>query len=84
MDVLSFTDTRARLKDVMDHVVEDHAPVIVTRARTESVVMVSLSDWRAIEATTRLLASPANAGRLRAAMAQLDAGRGTEREPIEA
>jgi antitoxin YefM len=83
MDVLSFTETRARLKDVMDRVVEDHAPVVITRQRAESVVIVSLADWNAMEETTRLLSSRKNAERLSEAIAQLDAGQGTEREPIE-
>jgi PHD/YefM family antitoxin component YafN of YafNO toxin-antitoxin module len=30
MDVLTYSDTRARLKEVMDRVVEDHTPVVVT------------------------------------------------------
>lgn len=83
MDVLSFTDTRQNLKDVMDRVVEDHAPIVITRQRAESVVMVSLSDWNAMEETARLLSSPKNAERLANAIEQLDAGRGTERELIE-
>ena len=48
MDVLTYSDTRAKLKDVMDRVVEDHAPVVVTRKRGEAVVMVSLADWNAM------------------------------------
>jgi len=83
MDVLTFTETRQNLKDVMDRVVEDHAPVVVTRQRGESVVMVSLADWTSLEETARLLSSPANARRLAEAIAQLDAGRGDERDLIE-
>lgn len=83
MDVLTFTDTRQNLKDVMDRVVEDHTPVVVTRQRGESVVMVSLADWNAMEETARLLSSPANAARLAEAIAQLDAGKGAERELLE-
>ena len=44
MDVLTYSDTRANLKDVMDRVVEDRAPVIITRQKAEAVVMVSLAD----------------------------------------
>jgi antitoxin YefM len=83
MDVLTFSDTRARLKEVMDQVVTDHAPVVVTRQKAEAVVMVSLSDWNSMEETVRLLSSPANAQRLAEAIAELDAGDGQEREPIE-
>jgi len=83
MNVLSYSDTRARLKEVMDRVVDDHDPVVITRRSGEAVVMVSLSDWQAMEATTYLLSSPANAERLRESIAELDAGKGVERELIE-
>jgi antitoxin YefM len=83
MEVLSFTDTRQNLKDVMDRVVKDHTPVVVTRQKAESVVMVSLADWNAMEETARLLSSPKNAERLIEAIAQLEAERGAERDLIE-
>jgi antitoxin YefM len=83
MDVLTYSDTRAKLKEVMDRVVEDRAPVLVTRKRGEAVVMVSLADWNAMEETLHLISSPANAQRLAAAIGQLEAGGGSERELIE-
>ncbi len=83
MDVLSYSDTRANLKEVMDRVVEDRAPVVITRQKAEAVVMVSLSDWNAMEETLHLLSSPANAARLHEAVRQLDAGSGTERDLFE-
>lgn len=83
MDVLTFTDTRQNLKSVMDRVVEDHTPIVVTRQKAESVVMVSLSDWNSLEETARLLSSPKNAARLAEAIAQLESRRGAERELIE-
>jgi antitoxin YefM len=83
MDVLTYSDTRARLKEVMDRVVEDRTPVVITRKRGEAVVMVSLADWSAMEETLHLVSSPANARRLTAAIGQLEASGGTERELIE-
>lgn len=83
MDVLTFTDTRANLKEIMDRVVSDHAPVVITRQKAEAVVMVSLADWTSMEETARLLASPANAQRLREAVAQLDGPGGVERDLLE-
>lgn len=82
MDVLSYSDTRANLKEVMDRVVEDHAPVVITRQKAEAVVMISLSDWSAIEETLHLLSSPANAARLREGVAELEAGGGSERDLV--
>ena len=83
MDVLSYSDTRAKLKEVMDRVVADRTPVVVTRRKAEAVVMVSLADWNAMEETLHLLSNPANAARLKAAVAQLDSGEGIERELIQ-
>ena len=80
MDVLSYSDTRANLKQVMDKVVDDRSPVVVTRQKGEAVVMVSLADWNAMEETLHLLSTPANAERLRAGIAQLDAGKGRVRK----
>lgn len=78
MDVLTYSDTRAKLKEIMDRVVEDHRPVVITRQKAEAVVMVSLADWTAIEETMHLLSSSKNAERLLAAIDQLDAGGGGE------
>jgi antitoxin YefM len=83
MDVLSYSDTRARLREIMDRVIADRAPVVITRQNAEAVVMVSLADWNAMEETLHLLSSPANAERLKGAIRQLDGGRGKEHELIE-
>ena len=83
MDVLSYSDTRANLKEVMDRVVDDRAPVVITRQKAESVVMVSLADWNAMEETMHLLSSANNAARVKSAIDQLDAGKGRPRELIE-
>jgi antitoxin YefM len=52
---------------------------VVTRQKAEAVVMVSLSDWNAMEETLHLLSTTTNAERLRASVRQLEAGRGVER-----
>jgi antitoxin YefM len=83
MDVLTYSDTRANLSEVMDKVVRDKSPVVVTRQKHEAVVIVSLSDWNAMEETLHLLSSPANAARLRDAIAALDAGKGETKDLID-
>lgn len=83
MDALSFSDTRANLKAVMDRVVADKVPVAITRRKAEGVVMISQSEWDSIEETLYLLQSPKNAKRLLESIAELDAGRGEEHELIE-
>lgn len=83
MDVLSYSDARANLKEVMDRVVDDKTHVIVTRQKAEAVVMVSLSEWNAITETAHLLSSPANATRLRRSIEQMEAGKGRKRELVK-
>ena len=80
MDVVTYSDARANLSGVMDRVIQDRTHVVITRQKAEPVVMVSLSEWNAIEETMHLLSTPANAERLRASIQQLDAGKGRERE----
>ena len=82
MDSLSFSETRANLKAVMDRVVADRVPVAIRR-RGENVVMVSQSEWEGMEETLHLLRSPANAKQLLEAIEGLDRGEGVERELIE-
>ena len=84
MDVLTYSDVRANLKDVMDRVVTDRTQIVVTRQKAEAVVMVSLDDWNAMQETMHLLSTPRNAERLRASMRQLDAGKGIERDLVDA
>lgn len=83
MDAISYTAARTRLKETMERVCKDHAPVIITRQNAPSVVMMSLEDYEAIEETLYLIRTPANAARLARSIADIEAGRVTERELLE-
>lgn len=83
MDAIPYTRLRSNLAREMDRVCEDHAPVIVTRKASSSVVMISLEDYEALEETSYLLRSPKNVRRLVEAIAELEAGGGTERKLVE-
>ena len=83
MDAISYTAARANLAKTMEKVCNDHTPIIITRKREAAVVMLSLDDYQALEETAYLLRAPANARRLLEAIAELEAGKGKERELIE-
>ena len=83
MDAISYTRLRSDLANQMDRVCEDHAPIIVTRKTSSSVVMISLDDYEALEETSYLLRSPKSARRLLESIAELEGGGGTERELSE-
>jgi antitoxin YefM len=80
MDAITYSAARANLASTMDRVCNDHEALIITRNGEQSVVMLSLEDFQAMEETAYLLRNPANAKRLMSAVAQLSAGQGVERE----
>jgi antitoxin YefM len=80
MDAMTYTTVRANLASAMDRVCDDHEALIITRNGEQSVVMLSLEDYKSLEETAYLLRTPANAKRLLAAAAQLNAGKGIERK----
>lgn len=83
MDAISYTAARANLAKTMEQVCNDHAPVIITRKREAPVVMISLEDYQAMEETTYLLRSPANARHLLESIAELETGKGIAQKLIE-
>ncbi len=72
--ILSVSEARKRLRELMERVTNDKAAAVITRRSGEPVVMVSLSEWESIQETQHLLRSPANARRLRAAIDAAETG----------
>jgi antitoxin YefM len=79
MDTISYSAARTRLASTMKKVCENHEPVIITRQREDSVVMISLDDFKALEETSFLLRVPKNARRLLESIAELEPGGGKDR-----
>ncbi len=80
MNAISYTAARENLASTMDKVCADHSPVIITRNRDQSVVMLSLEDYESLEETAYLMRSPANAKRLLEGIEALESGQGLVRE----
>ncbi len=83
MDAISYSTARANLAKTMDRVCEDHAPLIITRQKEASVVMLSLEDYQALAETAYLLRNPKNARRLLGAIEQLNEGKGKAHKLVE-
>lgn len=83
MDVMSYSEVRNNLKSVMDRVVDDCSEVIITRRNGEPVVMISLADWRSMQETEYLLATPANAERLLRGIREFESGKGKIKELVK-
>lgn len=83
MHAVSYTQVRSNFSETMNRVCESHSPIIITRQKSEPVVMISLEDYNAIEETLYLLKSPKNAERLSKALQQLDEKKFLKKELIE-
>ena len=83
MDTITYTSARGNLAKTMAKVCDDHSPVVITRKTAQPVVMMSLEDFEALEETAYLLRSPKNARRLLESVAELEAGKGSEKELLD-
>lgn len=83
MKVITYSYLRKNLANVLDGVIDDHSPVLVTRQNKQTAVLISLDDFNAYEETVYLLKSPVNAKRLRDSIAQLEAGKTMSHELFE-
>jgi antitoxin YefM len=80
MRTLNFSEARNNLKDVLDKVAEDHVATIIKRRDAEDAVVMSLSDYNALQETMYLLSTPANARHLMESIAQLRNGKAKPRK----
>lgn len=83
MDAVSYTQIRNNFAETMNQVCEDHKPIIITRQKSDPVVMLSLEDYNAIEETLYLLKSPRNAEKLAKALEDLEEKRFIEKKLLE-
>jgi antitoxin YefM len=75
---------RQHLAEIMDKVTDDRAPILITRQAGQTVVMMSLQDFNALEEIAYLMRSPKNAKRLMESIEQLAVSGGKSRDLIDA
>ncbi len=80
MEAMTYTEAREKLATTIKRVCRDHDPVIIRRKREDSVVMISLEDFEALQETAYLLRSPKNAQRLLGSVRELGRRKGKERK----
>jgi antitoxin YefM len=80
---VTLTQLRANMAKYFDQVEQDRDELVVTRQNHEPVVIMPLSELEGLRETLHLLSTPANAEHLRESIAQLNAGKGFERDLIE-
>jgi len=75
VDIVGYSEARQKLAKLMDAVVDDRRPIVVTRQKAAPVVMLALEEYEAMAETLHLLQSPKNARRLQRALRDADARR---------
>lgn len=83
MRVVTFTEARNGLKNILDSVVNDADTAIITRRDAEDAVVMSLDHYNSLMETVHLLRSPANAAHLERSIAQFRAGKVAERDLLK-
>lgn len=79
MNAITYTEARETLAETIRRVCRDHDPVVITRKRENSVVMISQEDYDSLTETAYLLRSPKNARRMLDSIKELEEGKGKER-----
>ena len=83
MRAISYTAARKNLAKTMTQVCEDHDPVIITRQKSDSVIVMSLEDYESLRETAYLLQNPKNFKRLQESIEELESDKGLEKKLVE-
>ncbi len=79
MNAITYTEARGTLAETIRRVCRDHTPVLITRKREDSVVMIAQEDYDSLTETAYLLRSPKNARRILDSIKELEEGKGKQR-----
>jgi antitoxin YefM len=80
---VTLTELRANMAKHFDKLEQDRTELVVTRQNHEPVVIMPLAELEGLRETLHLLSTPANAERLRASIAEANAGQLVEHELID-
>lgn len=83
MDAVTVADAKRNLEILVERVVADVEPVIIVGDKGDNSVLVSLDEFNAWQETMYLLASPANADRLRRSINQVHEGKVVYQELVD-
>ena len=80
MNAITLTEAKQNLDRVIDRVLSDAEPTILSTDNGEQIVLLSLDEFNSWKETLYLLSNPANAAHLRRSIAEAEAGKTESRE----
>lgn len=83
MDAITTNQAIRDLDNIIDHVISDVEPTILSNNKGQKVVLMSLDEFSSWQETSYLLSNPANAAHLRRSIQEVDAGKIFEKRLIE-
>ena len=83
MRIVSFSDARSNLREVIDQVVADADVTVISRRDAPDAVVMSFEHYSSLIETVHLLSSPANAAHLAKSIKQSKSGHVRPRDLID-
>ena len=83
MKIVTFSEARNKLKNVLDQVVNDADYTVITRRDADDAVVMSLEYFNSLLETVYLLKSPANAAHLERSITQYKQGNAVEKALLD-
>ncbi len=83
MRIMSYTNARNNLRQLIDDVVDTSSETVITSKEGRDVVVMSLADYNGWTTTNHLLSTPMNASRLLQAVQDVKEGKIIQRDPID-
>ena len=84
MRVVTFSEARNNLKQVIDQVVDDSDVAVISRRDAPDAIVMSLETYNSWLETVHLLKTPANAAHLTKSIRQLRSGKAKPRALVDA
>jgi len=75
MNAVTYTDLRQNMKTYLDKVIQDCAPLIITRKNKDNVILISVDEYNSLLETNYLLSNESNVKHLKKSITQHKAGK---------
>jgi antitoxin YefM len=83
MNAVTITEAKANLEQIIEQVIADVEPTIISTDTGQQIVLLPLEEFNAWKETLYLLSNPFNAEHLRQSIMEAQLGKTVERELVE-